>query len=939
LSDRHALPPMHASGLRYATAVAAYAVALSVAVMLPGCSNEQSTAAPSAPESTLVARGVDTRIIEYKNTLQRDPFSAEARFGLGSVFLEKTELRAADSEFSRALELGMDPNIVLPQLARTWILMGRSRALIETHGNTRLSNPSASAAFKAELALAYINRGDPKKAREVIDSALKDDPTSPAANVVRAQFAMSERRVDDALRVLDEIFVAHPGAADAWKLKGDILLLAKNDATAATAAYEQALRANPRHMPSHATLIAMALGSNDLATARTRLNSLMDVAPGYLQTRFFEAKLAVAKGDFKAARDVIQQAVVDYPTDLRSLVLAGEVELKMDALRAAEEYLTRAMAIAPNMPRVRHLMAQTYLRLGTPEKATAILDPMVTAKRADPIALALSAEAALQSGLPLVAMRLFERAAAAAPGDPKLRTALALTRIAKGEVEAGFHDLEAAAAADRSTYTDMALLSARLRSGDMPAALKAAQGIARKLPGNPLPLWTLGGLQLRTGNVAMARNYFEQALELDKAFVPASLSLAELDVQARDPDKARRRFQSVLAIDPNHQEALLALAEIRARAGEPAGKVTESFEMVVRLHPTQPQPRLSLINHLIRSGNGTAALTAAQDATGVLPTDLAIVEALGRAQLAVGETAQALTTFRKIVTAQPRAPEPHLLMADVYMGLNQNESAMESLKQAVALKPNMIAAQAKLTGLATVAKNWPEALRVARNVQRLQPKAAAGFHLEGLVYAAQKQWDLAIAAFRNASQRGQSSELTLQLHSALMASGKKDDAARLAAQWLAKNPADNAFLKYMGDLALVNRDYAAAELRYRAIVATDERDADALNNLAWVLIEQSKPEALAVASKAAELQPKRADILDTLSAALAKAEQLPAALENQKKAVALAPEALAMRLHLARIAIKARDYPLAKVELDKLSALGKSYPQQADVWQLRQQLR
>lgn len=938
MSDRQKPELTHrAQALRRST----LSIGTGVLLALFGCTKEAppDTSASAEVTTPMANRGVDTRIIEYKNALQRDPFSAEARFGLGSVFLEKSDLRAADSEFSRALELGMDANIVLPPLAHTWILMGRSKALIETHANTRLSNPSAAAALKAELAAAYINRGDPKKAREVIESALKDDPTSPAANVVRAQFAMSEKRVEDALRLLDEIFVSHPGAADAWKLKGDILLLAKNDPAAATAAYEQALRANPRHLPSHATLMAMALGSHDLAVARTRLNGLVEVAPGYLQTRFFEAKLAVAKGDFKAAREFIQQAVVDYPTDLRSLILAGEVELKMGALRAAEEYLSRAMVIAPNMPRVRHLMAQTYLRLGTPDKATAILEPMVMPKRSDPVALALSAEAALQSGLPLVAMRLFERAAAAAPGDPKLRTALALTRIAKGEVEAGFSELESAAAVDRGTYADMALLSARLRTGDLPSALRAAQGIAKKLPGKPLPLWTLGGLQLRAGNVGAARSYFEQAVELDKSFVPAALSLADLDLQARDPEKARQRFQSVLALDPAHQEALLALAEIRSRAGEPPNRIIETFELVVQLHPSQPQPRLALINYLIRSGNGTAALAAAQNATGLLPSDLAIVEALGRAQLAVGETAQALTTFRKIVSAQPRAPEPHLLMADVYMGLNQNESAMESLKQAVALKPNMIAAQAKLTGLATAAKNWPEALRVARNVQRLQPKAAAGFHLEGLVYAAQQQWDLAIAAFRNAAQRGQSTELTVQLHGSLLASGKKDEAARLAAQWLAKNAADNPFLKYMGDLSLVSRDFAAAEARYRAILATDERDVDALNNLAWVLVQQSKPGAVAVATKAAGLQPKRADVMDTLSAALSSADQLQAALENQKKAVELAPDAPVMRLHLARIAIKARDYPLARVELDRLSALGKAFPQQADVWQLRQQLR
>ena len=120
-----------------------------------------------------------------------------------------TNPRAAEIELSKALELGMDPNVVLPVLARTWILMGRSKELIAAHAETRLTNPTAAAELKAAVGLAYANTGDAPRARAMADAALTDDPQSARARVLQAQIALSDRRVDDALRSIDETLVAH----------------------------------------------------------------------------------------------------------------------------------------------------------------------------------------------------------------------------------------------------------------------------------------------------------------------------------------------------------------------------------------------------------------------------------------------------------------------------------------------------------------------------------------------------------------------------------------------------------------------------------------------------------------------------------------------------------------------------------------------------------
>jgi Flp pilus assembly protein TadD len=62
--------------------------------------------------------------------------------------------------------------------------------------------------------------------------------------------------------------------------------------------------------------------------------------------------------------------------------------------------------------------------------------------------------------------------------------------------------------------------------------------------------------------------------------------------------------------------------------------------------------------------------------------------------------------------------------------------------------------------------------------------------------------------------------------------------------------------------------------------------------------------------------------MDTLALALAAEKQATQALDVQKKAVELAPQDLALRLNLAKIAQQAGDKALARKELVALQATG-----------------
>jgi len=145
------------------------------------------------------------------------------------------------------------------------------------------------------------------------------------------------------------------------------------------------------------------------------------------------------------------------------------------------------------------------------------------------------------------------------------------------------------------------------------------------------------------------------------------------------------------------------------------------------------------------------------------------------------------------------------------------------------------------------------------------------------------------------------------------------------------HPKDLAFIQYLGDSALTSGDLPLAEKRYRDMLLVQPELPVALNNVAWLLMQQGKPGGLAFAERAVKAAPEQAPLIDTLAQALAAEKRWPEAVEQQQKAVALAPEAHAFRLNLAKYLLQSGDKAGALAELQTLAQKGKAVPDQAEV--------
>lgn len=920
---------------------------------LLGCS--QTSADSLAQARSLIQRQDRSgAVLQLKSLIQEHPKLAEARLLLGGQLLDNGDPVAADIELQRALDLGQPEWQVVPLQARALLLMGQYGKLIGQFGNRGWPNGPATADLQTSVAQAHAALGNLPAARSSLAQALQAGPAHESARLLQARLVAAGGDIPAALQHVQQWLLEHPKSADAWLLRGDLLARSRHgkpsadtsvdtsaDTSAAVQAWTQAVALQPGRPEGHVALISAQIARQDVAAAETLFAAMQQALPQQPQTRLMEGQIALLKGDLPQANAIFQALLNRAPDNLVLLQSAAVVALRMKSSAQAETLLTKALQIAPDSASVRRLLAQALLGQGQSARALGILEPLLGKTSTDAQALSQAAQAKLLDGNVPAANALFERAAKARPDDAQIRTAVALGHLATatvGSAQPALDELQAVALADSGTSADLALVSAQLRRHDFAAALAAVAAIERKQPGKPLAPQLRGQVLLQQQDTVAARAAFEQAVARDAGYFPAAAALAALDLADKQPAAAQARFDALLQHSPGNTQARLAVAALALHNGAPRDAVATLLDDAVKAQPTQLAARLALVDHHLGTANPKAALVAAQAGLAALPDNTELLGRLARAQLASGEHQQAITTYTRVASLLPKSAAGPLGLAEAQLAANDLVAAQRSVKRALDLVPDALPAQRLAIRLALRQHQPAAALALARTVQRQRPTLAEGYVLEGEIHLADKHPDLGLAALRKATTLDSPGQAAARLHQALQGLGKAAEADAFATSWQISHPADGLFLFYLGDLALAQKNHALAEQRYRAVLKLLPEHALSLNNIAWLLLAQHKPGALAYAERAVKAAPNMPALMDTLALASAADGQLPRAITLQKQVLAMRPDDPFLRLNLARFYAQAGEKRLAKAELDRLAALGERFPQQAEAAALLKRL-
>ena len=262
--------------------VAQVLILLSSVFALVACEKEKSFDELLVSAREDIASSEHQRAVaELKRALRQDAQSGEARWLLGQAYLLSGDPTSAEKELRRSLELGWDPNDVIPPLTEVLLSTSRYGQVLQLQ-DTGLASP-ARADLLAGKALAHKAAGDRYQAMELVEKALELAPESITALLARARILVGEGDYSAAHLALEQVIESDEDNQAAWSLMGDVDVGMKQP--------EQALAAYNRAMSlqraDHNTLLKRALlhvqmGDYQNAQADTRrLLSSRPRDPGY----------------------------------------------------------------------------------------------------------------------------------------------------------------------------------------------------------------------------------------------------------------------------------------------------------------------------------------------------------------------------------------------------------------------------------------------------------------------------------------------------------------------------------------------------------------------------------------------------------------------------------------------------------------------------------
>jgi len=869
-------------------------------------------------------------IIQLKNALQKNPDDLSARLLLGRAYLQVGAGAAAEKEIRRARAGGAADELVLIPLAEAYLLQGKYRQFLD-----EIRTIGANAELEAKLmemrGEAYLELRELDNAEKAFAAASDLKPGSIPARLGQARVRLGRGQFDEAQAIAREVLKAHPDETDAWYLVGEAARL-KRDFAAAVEAFDRVIETLPNHLPARLGRAAVLIELGRLDDALADIERVRGITPRDPGAAFLNALVLMRKNDPKGAREILREAAIalsDRDPDFimnhaPSLLIYGVINFAQRRFDDAALYLNRFIEINPYHPGARKLLGAILIQKGDDLRALEILEPARRLAPNDAQLYALLGTANMRLKNFEKAAALFDKASRLAPDRAAFQTQLALSRLALGENEAAIKTLESASALESQGLAAGILLGlVHLRAKRDADALRVFTALVKREPENPILHNLMGVALMSQGDAAEARESFERALAAAPKYLPARYNLATLDAREGHRDQARARLQEILRDNPNETRAMLALS----RLAEAEGRIDDAILLAKRALGRKKlavSEQIRLVHLYTQRKSYQEAILLAKEIENQAPNDIAILEVLGRAQLAAGKTEAAAATFGRIASRLAGDAEGLYRVSKLQRAARDIDGARASLRQALELAPESLAYQEAMARLELGAGDAKTAFALVEKIRRKHRDSAVGDRLYGDLMMQAKRYREAVKAYRAALEKEPRAAHIIRLYRARKAADPKDIAIPLLVDWLSRHP-DDADVRRL--LAAANIDaglYDVAIAQYERLRAAFPDDPAIVNNLAWLYYKTGDSRALSFAEKAYAMAPSQPATLDTLGWLLVESGDPARGLRYLRDAFARAPREPEVRYHLAVALARLGRTEEARRELE--SALGQGRP-------------
>jgi tetratricopeptide (TPR) repeat protein len=467
--------------------------------------------------------------------MSADSLPADRIFRKGTELFGRRDLPAARQEFLRLIKVPSFSRQSQYYLGRISLLEAKPEDAIrwlEPLALTAAPVPDAA----AQLGKAYLDAGQPGKAKSVTELAVRAAQWDGALHYRLARIYQQLGKPDDAQRE----FAESVRLKTADRESVELLVQCSEKLTAGQPAdamrIGQELIDNPSLDPD--ALVALGLiftGAGLQAESVSPFQTAARRDPAFFQAQY-NAGLALLKlGRAAEAVPYLEAArrlSPDLPDSNSALALAYVLQTRYgDALSPLEKW----SVLQPVNPRALNMLGMAYLRTHAAARAIPVLRRAVHAAQGDPKPYFLLIEALNATEQQQAALVVADNALKLFPALPEVNLAKAQQLSRLGQ------------------YRDAGPLFARA---------------AELAPGSIESLLGLAEVQQKQGDYAGSLGVYQRVLAIDAANTAASLGAARNLIATKDLVAARSVLESSVAAHPDHSPSHYELARVYAQLGE-----------------------------------------------------------------------------------------------------------------------------------------------------------------------------------------------------------------------------------------------------------------------------------------------------------------------------------------------------------------------------------
>src|SRR5882757_8270825 len=621
-----------------------------------------------------------------------NPNSSAARMSMGDLYLLKKDQKQAAEEFRKAAELA------------------------PVRSTERLK-------YAAWLSAA----GDTEETRRISTGMTKQAPDYLPGWTLLAELAFKDKKYEEALSLLENVFSRDAEYIDGRRLEGQVLL-AKGDTKKAVEVLERLNQTYPDSPLVKYELARAYLTNNNMNQAKVVLDQAIALNPNYADAILLLADINLRSGHGEAVIEPMTRLLNRSPELRSAALLLAAAYGSLDRFDDAAVVTGEQARLAPRDP-------QTQMALGL---------TLRQAKRNDEARQAFekAADLAPDSLWPvdqLVELDLSEehfdaarqrigRHFQKAPDSPSAHFFEAKILVAEKKWDSAEAELKKTLQLDPnfSGACDL-LVQAYLATNNLPQALSQLQTQLSKNPNDASALMTLALLYERTSDFEKARDAYEHLLSMNPDLVSALNNLACLyadrlndvgkaydlarkarDLQGNNPAIADT-FGWILSKRGEHQQALVILQESAAKLPDSSeiqfhlgmtaymmgqadlAKVAfQKAASAAKDFPGREESKRRLA--LLKSDTGSStelSLSQLEAMAREQPNDVISQMRLGEAYEKQGASDKAAAAFEQVVKLNPRLALANTKLAQFYAGrLHNKEKALTYAKKARELSPS-----------------------------------------------------------------------------------------------------------------------------------------------------------------------------------------------------------------------------------------------------------